>query len=278
MHTPLKLRTIAALIALASAGLIADGQRVPQAGGSFTPSADYDLSGDVRFTGTQSNAQNPVTLGGTQTLTNKTLTSPVITGATVTGSFASPTITGTVAGAAVYTTPTFPTGGALFTNATSGTITLSPPTGALGTVTVSLPAATDTLVGKATTDTLTNKTLTAPVISSVTNTGTLTLPSTTGGLPVVLNCGATGTGNQTCSPAAATAVTKIYAGVSVLSSNAAVITFPVAFAATTSYQCVANDITTRANPVQMISTSTTTATITNTTGASDSINWTCVGQ
>lgn len=48
-----------------------------------------------------------------------------------------------------------------FRNATSGTITLAPVTGALGTVTLSLPAATDTLVGKATTDIFTNKTLTS---------------------------------------------------------------------------------------------------------------------
>jgi hypothetical protein len=48
-----------------------------------------------------------------------------------------------------------------------------------GTTTVTLPAATDTLVGKATTDTLTNKTLTAPVISTISNTGTLTLPTST---------------------------------------------------------------------------------------------------
>jgi hypothetical protein len=46
-----------------------------------------------------------------------------------------------------------------FNNATSGQITLAPVTGALGTVTLSLPAATDTLVGKATTDTLTNKSM-----------------------------------------------------------------------------------------------------------------------
>lgn len=44
-----------------------------------------------------------------------------------------------------------------FRNATSGTITLAPTTGALGTVTLTLPAATDTLVGRATTDSLSAK-------------------------------------------------------------------------------------------------------------------------
>ena len=223
--------SLAVIVAGMLFGVVTDAQfgspRNPQGGGAFVPGADYDLAGDVRFTAsTLTNSQNPVTVGGTQTLTNKTLTSPVITGATVTGSFASPTITGTVAGAATYTTPT----------------------------------------------------LTAPVVSTFTNTGTGTLPSATGGVPVALNCGATGSGNQTCAPTAATALTKSYAGSSTLASNAAVITFPTAFAATTSYQCVANDITTRANPVQMVSTSTTTATITNTTGASDVINWICIGQ
>lgn len=104
------------------------------------------------------------------------------------------------------------------------------------------------------------------------------LPAAAGGIPVALNCGSTTTGTATCSPATATGLTKIYAGAATLASNAQVITFPTAFAATTSYQCVANDITTRANVVQMISTSTSTATITNTTGASDIINWICVGQ
>jgi hypothetical protein len=47
------------------------------------------------------------------------------------------------------------------------------------TGTITLPTSTDTLVGRATTDTLTNKTLTAPIISTITNTGTLTLPTST---------------------------------------------------------------------------------------------------
>jgi len=74
------------------------------------------------------------TLTGTQTLTNKTLTSPTINGATIGSS------------------------GATFSGSTSGTITVLAAAVA-GTNSLTLPAATDTLVGRATTDTLTNKTL-----------------------------------------------------------------------------------------------------------------------
>ena len=45
------------------------------------------------------------------------------------------------------------------------------------TGTLTLPTSTDTLVGRATTDTLTNKTLTTPVIASISNGGTVTIPS-----------------------------------------------------------------------------------------------------
>lgn len=73
-------------------------------------------------------------------------------------------------------------GSVAFRNATSGTVTLLPVTGALGTVSLSLPAATDTLVGRATTDTLTNKTLTSPVLNSPTlNTPTVATPTITDG-------------------------------------------------------------------------------------------------
>lgn len=156
-------------------------------------------------------------------------------------------------------------------------ISSTAPAGATQTLTLPDPTGADSVAYLALAQTLTNKTLTAPVISTVTNTGTLTLANATGGVPVSLYCGSTGVGNQTCTPTAAANTVKIYSGHSTLSSNAAVITFSPAFASTT-YDCIANDITTRANPVQMISTSASTATITNTTGASDVINWHCIGQ
>ena len=95
---------------------------------------------------------------------------------------------------------------------------------------------------------------------------------------MVLSCGSTGSGNQTCTPGAVNGKQQIYVGESTLSGNGATITFPNTFTSTTSYFCIGQDVTTRANPVQMVPASGTTATITNTTGATDVIQWICTGN
>jgi len=85
----------------------------------------------------------------------------------------------TGSGSLVFATlPTFGTTGVKFSGSTSGTTTVLSGATA-GTSVLTLPVATDTLVGKTTTDTLTNKTLTSPVIATIVNTGTLTLPTST---------------------------------------------------------------------------------------------------
>lgn len=73
-------------------------------------------------------------------------------------------------------------------NATSGSICLAPPTGALGSAVLTLPDVTDTIAAIAATQTLTNKTIVAPAIS-----GNVT---TAGSAPT---CAATGIGSTgTC--------------------------------------------------------------------------------
>ena len=135
-----------------------------------------------------------VTLTGTQTLTNKTLTSPVISTISNSGTITLPSSTDTLVGRATtdtltnktLTTPTLTTpiinAGAqlkngstsagfleFFEDSDNGTnkVTLIGPA-STADVTLTLPAATDTLVGLATTDTLTNKTLTSPSIDAPT--------------------------------------------------------------------------------------------------------------
>jgi hypothetical protein len=94
----------------------------------------------------------------------------------------------TGSGSLVFATlPTFGSTGVKFSGSTSGTTTVLSGATA-GTSVLTLPVATDTLVGKATTDTLTNKTLTSPTLTTpvlgTPSSGTLTsctgLPLTTG--------------------------------------------------------------------------------------------------
>ena len=107
-------------------------------------------SGDVTLnviggTGITANADDiaidatVATLTGTQTLTNKSITAPVLTGSA------------SAAGSILFKEDT--------DNGTNAVTLIGP--AATGDVTVTLPAATDTLVGKATTDTLTNKSIDA---------------------------------------------------------------------------------------------------------------------
>ena len=79
------------------------------------------------------------TLTGTQTLTNKSITAPILTGSA------------SSAGSILFKEDT--------DNGTNAVTLIGP--AATADVTVTLPAATDTLVGKATTDTLTNKSIDA---------------------------------------------------------------------------------------------------------------------
>ena len=78
------------------------------------------------------------------------------------------------------TTADVPTQGATLTGTqtlTNKTLTTPVIASVSNSGTVTLPTGTRTLVARDTTDTLTNKTLTAPVISTISNSGTITLPT-----------------------------------------------------------------------------------------------------
>ena len=130
----------------------------------------------------------PVLGVSTATTVNKvTITAPA-TSATLTivngGSLITAGAFSTTLTSTATTAVTLPTTGTLATLAGSEALTNKTLTAPIistisNTGTVTLPTATDTLVGRATTDTLTNKTLTSPVIATINNTGTLTLPTST---------------------------------------------------------------------------------------------------
>jgi hypothetical protein len=124
------------------------------------------------------------TLGvsGTFNSTKATGTGLAVTSdATIGGTLA---VTGAITATSAINGTTIPTTKTLVTTIDTQTLTnktLTTPviSSISNTGTLTLPTSTDTLVGRATTDTLTNKTLTSPVISSISNTGTITLPTST---------------------------------------------------------------------------------------------------
>jgi len=139
-----------------------------------TPSSTTYLRGD----GTWS------TPSGSGTITSSTSGQiPVYTASTTVGGSANFTIsTGALTLGASGTA-----GSVAMGNATSGTLTLQPVTGALGSSVISFPATTDTAVTLAATQTLTNKTLTTPTFNGYTEctdiptitSGAVTLTNTT---------------------------------------------------------------------------------------------------
>lgn len=112
-----------------------------------------------------------------------------------------------------------------------------------------------------------------------TDNATTYLPTTTGGVPLLTFCGPT-SGSATCANTASGNTARVIGGTATLASNSAVISgITPAFtsASPATFACIGQDLTTRANPVQVATTSTTSVTITNTTGSSDVIQWQCIG-
>ena len=167
---------------LANSSITINGSAVSLGGTvTVTATATNALTIGTGLSGTSFNGSSAVTIAidstvatltGTQTLTNKTLTSPTLT---------TPALGVATATSINKVAFTAPATGSTLTIADGKTLTSSNSLTFTGTDATSFafPGTSGTVVTLAATQTLTNKTLTTPIISSISNTGTLTLPTST---------------------------------------------------------------------------------------------------
>lgn len=117
----------------------------------------------------------------------------------------------------------------------------------------------------------------APILYTWTGSAYIASNAFSAGLGAVTSCG-TVAANGACANTAPTKAAHTIVGIATLTGSTSTITgLSPAFTSSSTYYCVANDITTRANPVQAVPASGTTVTFTNTTGATDNISFQCTG-
>ena len=188
---------LAAAGSTVSAGLISNADYVAfgakQVAGSYLTALTGDLTAagpgssvaTLAATGVAAGTYVKVTVDAKGRVTAATTLSaadiPNLSAAQIT----SGTLATSVGGTGVNSTATFPTSGVVVTEAGTETLTNKTLTAPVidtisNTGTLTLPTSTDTLVGRATTDTLTNKTLTAATINGASQVGGSTTIATTG--------------------------------------------------------------------------------------------------